>query len=361
MRGEVSPQDGMFSYVSPERRVPAEHPLRRIKADADQALRAISAELDGLYGSTGRPSIAPERLLKGQLLIALYSVRSDRAFCEQLDYNLLYRWFLDMSLDEPGLDQSNFSRLRERLVETDVARRFFEQVLKLARTRQLLSAEHFTVDSTLIESWASLKSLKKKGGPPPKDGGDGTGMVDFKGERRTNATHESTTDPQAKLMRRGWGQPAKLSFAGHALMENRSGLCADLQITDARMAEPKAAEVMLARQRRRRIRAVSVGADKGYCTKAFVAHLRQHGIRPHIARITSRRTPGLDARTTRHEGYRVSQRKRKRVEEIFGWLKTVAGFRKSRFIGIQRTQLYAYFAASAYNLLRMSRLTPLGA
>lgn len=359
MRGEVSPQEAMFSYVSPERRVPAEHPLRRIKADADAALRAISGELDELYGNTGRPSIAPERLLKGQLLIALYSVRSDRAFCEQLDYNLLYRWFLDMSLDEVGLDQSNFSRLRERLVDTDVARRFFEQVLKLARNRQLLSVEHFTVDSTLIESWASLKSLKKKGGGPPRDGGDGTGMVDFKGERRTNATHESTTDAEAKLMRRGWGQPAKLSFAGHALMENRSGLCADLQITDARLAEPKAAMALLARQRRRRIRPISLGADKGYCNRAFVEHLRHHGIRPHIARILNRRTPGLDARTSRHESYRLSQRKRKRIEEIFGWLKTVAGLRKTRFIGRERTQLYAYMAASAYNLLRMSRLTPL--
>jgi transposase len=356
MRGDVNPQEAMFSYVSPERRVPPDHPLRKIKTDADQALRAISSDLDGLYGSTGRPSIAPERLLKGQLLIALYSIRSDRALCEQLDYNLLFRWFLDMSLDEPGLDQSNFSRLRERLVDSEVARRFFEQVLKLARTRQLLSAEHFTVDSTLIESWASLKSLKKKGGRPPKDGGDGTGMVDFKGERRTNATHESTTDRDAKLMRRGWGQPAKLSFAGHALMENRNGLCADLQITDARLSEPLAAQELLARQRRHRIRPVSVGADKGYCSKAFVAHLREQGIEPHIARILSRYTPGLDGRTTRHEGYRVSQRKRKRIEEIFGWLKTVAGFRKSRFIGIERTQLYAYFAASAYNLLRMSRL-----
>jgi transposase len=359
MRGEVSQQGSMFSYVSPERRVPADHPLRSIKAYADQALRAISAEWEALYGSTGRPSIAPERLLKGQLLIALYSVRSDRAFCEQLDYNLLYRWFLDMSLDETGLDQSNFSRLRERLVDTDVARRFFEQVLRLAKGQRLLSAEHFTVDSTLIESWASLKSLKKKGGPPPKDGGDGTGMVDFKGERRTNATHESSTDPQAKLMRRGWGQPAKLSFAGHALMDNRAGLCADLQITDARTAEPKAAAALLARQRRKRVRPLTLAADKGYCSKAFVAHLRAHGIRPHIARIHSRRTPGLDGRTTRHDGYRVSQRKRKRIEEIFGWLKTVGGLRKSRFIGIERTQLYAYFAASAYNLLRMSRLAPL--
>lgn len=358
MRGEINPQDGMFSYVSPDRRVPQGHPLRRIKADADEALRAIDGELDELYGSTGRPSIAPERLLKGQLLIALYSVRSDRAFCEQLDYNLLFRWFLDMSMDEAGLDQSNFSRLRERLVGTDVARRFFEQVLRLARQRQLLSAEHFTVDSTLIESWASLKSLKKKGGPPPRDGGDGTGMRDYRGERRTNATHESTTDPEAKLMRRGNGQPAKLSYAGHALMENRSGLCADLHISDARLAEPKGAELLITRLRRQRIRPLTLGADKGYHARAFVEQLRRHGIRPHIARIEGRRTPGLDARTTRHASYRTSQRNRKRIEEIFGWLKTIGGLRKSRFIGIERTQLHAYFAASAYNLLRMARLAP---
>jgi len=358
MRGEVSPQDAMFSYVSPERRVPAEHPLRRIKADADAALRSISSELDGLYRDTGRPSIAPERLLKAQLLIALYSIRSDRAFCEQLDYNLLYRWFLDMGLDDPGLDQSNFSRLRERLIGTDVARGFFEQVLRLAKERQLLSSEHFTVDSTLIESWASLKSLKKKGGPPPKDGGDGTGMLDYKGERRTNATHESSTDREAKLMRRGWGQPAKLCFAGHALMDNRLGLCADLHISDARLAEPKGAELLLDRQRRKRTRLHSLGADKGYHSRAFVDYLREHGIRPHIARIHKRRTPGLDARTTRHESYRSSQRKRKRIEEIFGWLKSVGGLRKSRFIGIERTQLYAYMAASAYNLLRMARMAP---
>lgn len=358
MRGEVNPQDGMFSYVSPDRRVPQGHPLRRIKADADEALRAISGELDGLYGSTGRPSIAPERLLKGKLLIALYSVRSDRAFCEQLDYNLLFRWFLDMSMDEEGLDQSNFSRLRERLVGTDVARRFFEQVLRLAGQRQLLSAEHFTVDSTLIESWASLRSLKKKGGPPPKDGGDGTGMRDYRGERRTNDTHESTTDPQAKLMRRGKAQPAKLSYAGHAVMENRSGLCADLHISDARLAEPNGAQLLVDRLRRKRIRPVTLGADKGYHSRAFVEHLRIHGIRPHIARIEGRRTPGLDARTTRHASYRLSQRKRKRIEEIFGWLKTIGGLRKSRFIGIERTQLHAYLAASAYNLMRMARMAP---
>lgn len=358
MRGEADPQSHLFAYFSPDARVPADHPLRSIKAYAEAALKRIDAELDALYGTTGRPSIPPERLLKGQLLIALYSIRSDRAFCEQLDYNLLYRWFLDMSLDERGLDQSNFSRLRERLVDTDVARRFFDEVVRLARGQGLLSAEHFTVDSTLIESWASLKSLRKKGGGPPKSGGDGTGMVDFKGERRTNDTHESSTDPEAKLMRRGNGQPAKLCFGGHALMENRSGLCVDLALTDARTTEPAAAIGLLKRQALKRVRPTTLGADKGYHTKAFVAALRERGIRPHVARIDGRVTPGLDGRTTRHSSYRASQRTRKRIEEIFGWLKTVGGCRKSRFVGLKRSGLYAYLAASAYNLLRIAKLAP---
>lgn len=358
MRGDVDPQSHLFAYFSPDARVPGDHPLRSIKAYAEAALERIDGELDALYGATGRPSIPPERLLKGQLLIALYSIRSDRAFCEQLDYNLLYRWFLDMSLDERGLDQSNFSRLRERLVDTDVARRFFDEVVRLARGQGLLSAEHFTVDSTLIESWASLKSLRKKGGGPPESGGDGTGMVDFRGERRTNDTHESSTDPEAKLMRRGNGQPAKLCFGGHALMENRSGLCVDLTLTDARTTEPAAAIGLLKRQARKRVRPTTLGADKGYHTKAFVQALRSRGIRPHVARIEGRVTPGLDGRTTRHASYRASQRTRKRIEEIFGWLKTVGGCRKSRFVGLKRSGLYAYLAASAYNLLRIAKLAP---
>jgi len=356
MRGKVDPQQGLFAYFSPESRVPANHPLRTIKHHADMALKAISAQLDELYASGGRPSVAPERLLKAQLLVALYSVRSDRAFCEQLEYNLLFRWFLDMSLDEAGLDQSNFSRLRERLVETDVAQRFFDEVVKIARREHLLSDEHFTVDGTLIEAWASLKSIRPKDGPPPPTGGDGTGMVDFKGERRTNETHESSTDPEAKLMRKGNGQPAKLSYGGHALMDNRHGLCVDLAVTDARLHETLAAETILARQRRKHRHPTTLGADKGYCVRSFIAHLREHGIAPHIARIDGRRTPGLDGRTTRHDSYRVSQRKRKRVEEIFGWLKTVGGLRKCRFIGRVRTQLYVHLAGAAYNLLRISRL-----
>lgn len=361
MRGEVDPQSSMFHYFSVESRIPADHPLRPVKKLADSALSAISAELDGLYAKGGRPSIPPERLLKAQLLIAFYSVRSDRQFCEQLDYNLLFRWFLDLDLESGGLDQSNFSRLRERLVETDIARRFFDEVVRLARKDKLLSSDHFTVDGTLIDAWASFKSFKRKDDDePPRSGGDGTGMVDFKGEKRSNATHQSTTDPDAKLMRKGNGQPAKLSYGGHALMENRSGLCIDLLITDATMAEHKAARQLLTRARRRRIHPKTLGADKGYHVKDFVQHLREHKIKPHIARIEGRKTPGLDGRTTCTEGYKVSQRKRKRVEEIFGWLKTVGGMRKTRFIGEARTQIAAYLSAAAYNLLRIAKLQDVG-
>ncbi len=360
MRGEVDPQSSMFHYFSVESRIPADHPLRRVKKLAETALSAISAELDGLYARTGRPSIAPERLLKAQLLIALYSVRSDRLFCEQLDYNLLFRWFLDLDLESGGLDQSNFSRLRERLVETDIARRFFDEVVRLARKDKLLSSDHFTVDGTLIDAWASFKSFKRKGDIDPPKPGDGTGMVDFKGEKRSNATHQSTTDPEAKLMRKGSGQPAKLSYGGHALMENRSGLCVDLLITDATLAEHQAARQLLTRARRRRIHPKTLGADKGYHVKDFVRHLRDHDIRPHIARIEGRKTPGLDGRTTCTEGYKISQRKRKRIEEIFGWLKTVGGMRKTRFIGQAKTQIAAYLSAAAYNLLRIAKLQSAG-
>jgi len=361
MRGEVDPQSSMFHYFSVESRIAAEHPLRPVKKLADSALSAISADLDALYAKGGRPSIPPERLLKAQLLIALYSVRSDRQFCEQLDYNLLFRWFLDLALDGEGLEQSNFSRLRERLVDTDIARRFFDEVVRLARRDKLLSSDHFTVDGTLIDAWASFKSFKRKDhDEPPKPGADGGGMVDFKGEKRSNATHQSTTDPQARLMRKGKGQPARLSYGGHALMENRSGLCVDLLITDATLAEHQAARQLLTRARRRRIHPTTLGADKGYHSKDFVAHLREHQIKPHIARIDGRKTPGLDGRTTCTEGYRVSQRKRKRIEEIFGWLKTVGGLRKTRFIGQARTQIAAYLSAAAYNLLRIAKLQTAG-
>jgi transposase len=347
----------MFTYFSPETRVPAQHPLRSIKAKADAVLGSMSGEFDRLYADSGRPSIPPERLLKASLLIALYSVRSDRVFCEMLDYNILFRWFLDMNLEQPGLDQSNFSRLRERLVEQDTARGFFDAVVRAAREANLLSDEHFTVDGTLIEAWASLKSFKSKDGPPSAGDGSG-GMVDFRGERRTNATHESTTDEQAKLMRKGKGKEAKLSYGAHALMENRNGLCVDLHVGSAIQTETEAAKQILSRQARKRVRPTTLGADKGYHSKDFVAHLRKKNIAAHIARIEGRKTPGLDARTTRHAGYAISQTKRKRVEEIFGWMKAYGGLRRTLARGLARVQLHAYIVGAAYNLLRMSRLDP---
>lgn len=358
MRGHVDPQASLFSYFSVEERIAPDHPLRRIKSQADGVLASLNAAFDAMYAECGRPSIAPERLLKASLLIALYSVRSERLFCEMLDYNMLFRWFLDMDLEERAFDHSTFSVNRARLIEHDIAKQFFCAAVDDARQRKLLSDEHFTVDATLIEAWASFKSLKRKDGQPPRAGGDGTGMIDFRGEKRTNATHESSTDPQAKLMRKSFGQAAKLSFGAHALMENRNGLLVDLAITDSTWAEPKAAALLLDRRRHHRQKMSTLGADKGYHTKHFVALLRQRKIAPHVARIDRRSTPGLDGRTTRHEGYAISQRKRKRVEEIFGWMKSVGGLRRSRFIGLAKTQFAAYMVGAAYNLLRMARMQP---
>lgn len=359
MRGFVSSQAMMFSYLSPEARVPATHPLRQIKAMADQVLQRLWPTLAAMYSQTGRPSIPPERLLKGELLIALFSIRGHRLFCEMLDYHILFRWFLDMSLDEPVFDHSTFSQNSERLLAHEAARKFFEAVVGYAREEGLLSDEHFTVDGTLIEAWASLKSVKPKNAPaptaPPDDPGNPT--VDFHGERRTNATHQSTTDPEALLARKGMGKEAKLCVSGHVLMENRQGLCVDLQIAPATgTAERDTALAMLRCQVRRGLRPRTLGADKGYHCRDFVGRLRRRRIRPHIAQVTGRHTPGLDARTTRHVGYALSQRIRKRVEEIFGWLKTIGGLRKTRFRGVARTQHAAYLAAAAYNLLRISRL-----
>jgi transposase len=358
MRGHVDPQANMFSYYSPESRVPADHPLRPLKAYSDAVLKSMSRDFDALYASDGRPSIAPERLLKGSILIALYSLRSERMLCEMLDYNILFRWFLDMSMDEPGLDQSRFSRFRERLIASTCARRFFDAVVREARGKGLLSDEHFTVDGTLIEAWASMKSFRRKDELPSDPGSDNQGMVDFKGEKRANATHESSTDPDAKLRRKGLGKEAKLCFGGHALMDNRNGLCVDIRVTSATESEPQAAKDLIARQRQKHVRLKSLGGDKGYHTKAFVCHLRKRRIVPHLAMIKGRCTPGLDARTTRHASYAISQKKRKRVEEIFGWMKTYGGLRKTMLRGIERVQSQAWLVGAAYNLLRLSRLAP---
>jgi transposase len=318
----------------------------------------MNAQFDAMYATVGRPSVAPERLLTATLLIALYSVRSDRLFCEMLDYNMPFRWFLDMDLQERAFDHSSFSKNRARLIEHDIAKGFFAGAVDQAKAQGLLSDEHFTVDGTLIESWASFASLKRKDGTPPKCGSDGTGMVDFKDERRSNATHESSTDCEAKLMRKGDGQPAKLSFKAHALMQNRNGQLVDVHITAATSFEPKAAAPMLDRRRQARRAMRTLGADKGHYNRGFVAWLRSRNIAPHIARIEGRNAPGLDGRTTRHQSYLISQCKRKRIEEIFGWMKTVGGLRRSRFVGIAKTQLAAYMVGAAYNLLRMARMQP---
>jgi transposase len=361
MRGDVNPQSHLFSYFSPEQRVPKDHPLRIIKHYADQALISLHATFEAMYSDTGRPSIPPERLLKASLLIAFYTVRSDRLFCEMLDYNILFRWFLDMHLEEASFDASTFSKNRERLIEHEAAIDFFDAVIRLAREKELLSDEHFSVDGTLIEAWASAKSFRPKGEKakrPPDDPGNPT--VDFHRERRTNATHESTTDPEAQLAKKSAGKEARLSFCGNALMENRNGLLLDIEVRKADgFAERTGALDLLKRQGRKKVKPKTLGADKAYHTREFVARLRKRGIAPHIACIENRATPGLDGRTTRHESYAVSQRKRKRIEEIFGWLKTVGGLRKSRLKGIARTQLLAYLHGAAYNLLRIGRLCPM--
>lgn len=366
MRGEVERQVSMLSLVQPEHRIRADHPIRRIKVLAEAELKRLSPVFDAMYADSGRPSIPPERLLKACLLIALYSVRSERQFCEQLEYNLLFRWFLDMAMDEESFDASSFAKNKQRLLQAEVAERFFEGIVRQARAAQLLSAEHFTVDGTLIEAWASLKSFRPRDEKPedrPRPDDPSNPTVDFHGQRRSNATHVSTTDPEAELARKGKGKEAKLSFSAHVLMENRSGLCVDLRVAPANAAHERTEGLrMLRRLRRRGFRPSTLGADKGYDTEEFVRGTRNLGIAPHVAQnISGTRGSRVDGRTTRHRGYEISQRCRKRVEEIFGWIKVVGGLRRTRYRGVQRTRLCAYFVASAYNLLRMSKLMPRGA
>ena len=361
MRGEVTKQTSMLSLRTPADRVPADHPLRRVKDLADGALAALSSTFDAMYSKVGRPSIPPERLLKGMLLMALYSVRSERLLCEQLDYNLLFRWFLDMEMEEPSPDHSTFSANRERLLEHEVAGRFFAAVVEQARKATLMSDEHFSVDGTLIDAWASLKSFRPKGEgkqKPPDDPGNPT--VNFHGEKRSNETHESKTDPEALLARKGHHREARLSYSANALMENRNGLIVDLVVEPADgFAERRSALTMLARLKEGRPGRVTLGADKGYDVASFVAGCRELGVTPHVAQTSdTRRRSAVDGRTARHAGYAISQRARKRIEEVFGWMKTIGGFRRTRHRGRARTQLSAHIVGAAYNLLRMARLHP---
>jgi len=359
MRGRVNPQVSMLAFVDIESRIPLDHPLRSIKYIADEALAELSSVFDQMYVDDGRPSIPPERLLKASLLMSLYSIRSERAFCEQLEYHLLYRWFLGMNAVEPVFDRSTFSKNRERLLQHQVAQQFFDAVVRQADRRGLLSNEHFTVDGTLIEAAASLKSFKPKDEPrsdkPPDDPGNPT--VNFHGQRRSNATHQSTTDPEARLAKKGKGKEAHLAYAGHALMEHRNGLLVDFQVNQASgTAERDIVPDLIDQACERGFRPRTLAGDKGYDTRQCVADLRTRNVTPHVAQNTRGRRSAIDRRTTRHPGYGVSQRKRKRVEEIFGWMKTVGGFRRTRFIGLELTQLAAYLVATAYNLVRMARL-----
>jgi len=359
MRGNEEKQGYMFSYISPDARVAKNHPLRKIKEMAEIALKKLSPIFDKMYSHTGRPSIAPETLLKSQLLMALFSVRSDRQFCEMLYYNSLFLWFLDMNMDDEPFDASVFSKNRERLMEQEIAHRFLSEVVNLARKSNLLSEEHFTADGTLIEAWASMKSFVKKDGKGNKnDGNSGNPSVDFHGEKRTNDTHQSTTDPEALLIRKGKGKEAKLSFCETVLMENRNGLVVDVSLTQARKnAEAIETLRMLKKERRRgKWKAKTIAGDKGFCNNKFVSAVRKMGIKPHIAKIEKWKILGLDGRTLRSIGYEISQRKRKLVEEIFGWKKTVGGARKTRLKGVSRNQEQSCLVAAAYNLLRMGKL-----
>jgi len=358
VRGRQDPQVSMLAFLDPESRVPIHHPLRAVRVLVDLALAELSPQFDRMYADIGRPSIPPERLLKATLLMALYSVPSERAFCERLDYDLLFRWFMGMNAIEEVFDPSSFSKNRARLLGYALGQQLFDEVVAQAYQRGLLSNEHFTVDGTLIQAAASMKSFKPKDGdPPPSDGDPGNPSVDFHGEKRSNATHQSTTDPEALLAKKSKGAEAKLALMAHALMENRHGLLVDFQVTRATgTAERDAVPVMLDQARERGFHPTTLGADKNYDTRDCVADMRARGVTPHVARNTSRRRSAIDGRTTRHPGYVVSQRLRKRVEEIFGWMKTVGGFRRTRFCGVDRTGLAGYLVATAYNLVRMARL-----
>jgi transposase len=362
MRGSDRRSGELFSYIGIESRIRADHPLRTIKSIVDDALAEMSAEFDALYAAkVGRPSTPPEMLLRAMLLQAFYTIRSERQLMERLEFDLLFRWFVGLSADEQAWDHSTFTKNRDRLLEGEIAARFLGAVLAQKRVIQLLSTRHFSADGTLIAAWASLKSFKEHGGgddDPPGGGGSGRNAdVDFKGAKRSNATHRSTTDPEAMLYRKGPGMEAKLCYIGHALMENRSGLFVDARLTlVSGHAERLAALEMIEARAGRGSRPVGVtlGADKGYDEAGFVAGLREVGVTPHVAQKA--RYSAIDGRTTRHESYRTSQRIRKRIEEGFGWLKTIGGLHKSRFVGRDKTDWAFTFAVAAYNLVRLPKL-----
>jgi transposase len=353
MRGDDRQPDSMFSYVSAEQRVPPDHPLRAIRALVDEVLREMSREFDGLYAAVGRPSIPPERLLRAQLLQIFYSIRSERLLMEQLDYNLLFRWFVGMEMDEPIWNPTVFTKNRDRLLNQDIARSFFRRVVD--RATDLMSDEHFTVDGTLIEAWASQKSFQRKDG-----GTDGDGRH-FRGQERKNDTHASKTDPDARLYRRSKHADSRLAYLGHLLIENRHGLIVDAMATRADGDAERDAGVLMMHEQWRQApgRRRTLGADKGYDTFGFVDLLRALGTTPHVTQnLTRRGGSAIDRRTTRHVGYAMSQHARPRIEPAFGWLKTIAWLRKVKLRGLANVDWLLVFASAAFNLIRLPKLLP---
>jgi transposase len=356
MRGADQQQNHIFTYVSPEERVRKDHPLCLIRMMVDEVLQQLSRRLDAMYAKVGRPSIPPEQLLRAQLLQMLYSIRSERLLMEQIDYNMLFRWFIGLNLDDEVWNPTVFTKNRDRLLRADVAKEFLAHVVEQARDKGLTSDEHFTVDGTLLDAWAGAKSFqpKDKKQPPPDDPGNPS--VNFRGERRSNQTHESKSDPEALLARKGEGKESKLSYCGNLLVENRSGLIVDAEVFQANgTAERDAALVML--EKLPGMQPVTVGGDKGFDTRDFVKECRNLRVTPHVAQNHERRGgSAIDGRTTRHSGYALSQRKRKRIEECFGWLKTIALMRKIRHRGVCRVDWIFTFACAAYNLVRLRNL-----
>ena len=358
MRGTTTRQVTMLSALTTDSLIPPEHPIRRIKLVVEAVLAELGPEFDAMYARTGRQSVPPEQLLKATVLMALYSIRSERQFCERLRYDLLFKFFLDLNVDDEGFDHSTFSRNRERLLGHEIADRFFAAVVRQAHLRRYVSGEHFSVDGTLLEAWASHKSFRPKdddgrSGPSPPGR---NAEVDYHGERRSNETHQSTTDPEARLARKGNAVAAKLSYTGHLLMEHRNALIADMELSAATGYAERETALTLLRRLPRRARRRTVAADKGYDSKDFVAGCRELGVTPHVSQNTTNRRSAIDARTTRHPGHEISLRIRKRIEEPFGWMKTVAGGRKLRYIGLQRNRAWFLMTGAVYNLIRITAL-----
>ncbi|HEY1260593.1 MAG TPA: IS5 family transposase [Stellaceae bacterium] len=359
MRGDDEICGSLFSYIDLEDRVRSDHPLRPIREIANAALAALSGDFAALYSGMGRPSVPPEKLLRAMLLQAFYSVRSERQLMERIEFDLLFRWFVGIGIDDPVWDHSSFTKNRDRLLEGEIAAKFLAAMLSQPRIKRLLSSEHFSVDGTLIQAWASMKSFKPKQ-PPGSDGEPGGGgrntPADFRGHKRSNETHQSTTDPDARLYRKGPGMEARLCFIGHGLMENRSGLIIDARLTRVSGHAERLAALDMVQHWADRPCAITLGADRGYDAADFVEELRTMNVRPHVAQNTSGRRSAIDKRTTRHSGYAKSQRIRKRIEEAFGWVKGIGGLRQTKLRGLAKVDWAFTFAAAAYDLVRAPKL-----